>query len=1038
MKARIIRSLVLLTIFSGAIAQDRFADIGTANYQTREHLLAVPEPIEKDEIYLPASHDPSAIFNMEAPVSTKEQLYHELQKIRKKYEPFTQDLAPEFENQRHRIALNEFKWRMETQDDIQDFVSILSGEGDWENVEIPHYGPPLGRAVTYYFKEVDLEESDFHKGSLFIHFKGVDYKASVFLNGRYVGSHEGFFAPFEFEITDVAKVGKNRILVKVENDYSTTGGRDELGNKVVGDKIYAATGPGYDEPTEGWHHCPAGMGIYQDCYIESRSPLHFNDLFVRPMPADSIAEVWVEVNNYHEYPKDISLELSIYGQNFEETIIESLNYVPSTVHIPGVGDLDKPTDWEKTRLKMGYGVNYLRVPIKLESWRTWEPGSPWLYQVQVKLLNEENQVVDTQSQQFGMRSFEMDTVSIPRGSMYLNGQMIRLRGANTMGHLQQSVMKKDWDQLRDDILLAKLANMNYLRLTQRPVQSEIYEYMDKLGLMNQTDLPLFGSIRRNKFAEAVKQAEEMERLVRSHPSTIMVSYINERFPNAEGHPQRSLSTAEDYYKLFKALDQVVLLSNPDRVIKAGDGDYDPPSPGLPDNHCYNLWYNGHGLGLGEMYKGYWQPVKEGWYYACGEFGAEGLDPVNVMKEYYPQEWLPESFTDRSDWNPGMISRAQSNRFHYMWYNTPETVNGWIETSQNYQAWAAKFITESFRRDPRMVSFAIHLFIDAWPAGWMKSIMDVDRQPKKAYFAYRDALEPTIITIRNDRWQYWEGETEKFEFWLSNDLNQSKDYILKYQIRDEEEIVFANQSPVSSPVNSASFKGYLNYELPTVEKRGKYTLEAILLDEKGNQVHQNSFDFVVFPQTSIPQSKIAFVKPDHQLSKQLVSLGFILSKKLKEADVILINDFKTYQTNERLINRLVKEGRTGLFLNLEAGEYNIINTEVVVKDTRMGKYYFVSPESNHPIAAKFQSKDFWLWYDARSTSIAPILGNTISAEDWTPILYSADTGWRNSGQRSLAAAEYKYGVGYFRLSTVNLAHKLINPSALLYLKELLSH
>ena len=50
MKARIIRSLVLLTIFSGAIAQDRFADIGTANYQTREHLLAVPEPIEKDEM----------------------------------------------------------------------------------------------------------------------------------------------------------------------------------------------------------------------------------------------------------------------------------------------------------------------------------------------------------------------------------------------------------------------------------------------------------------------------------------------------------------------------------------------------------------------------------------------------------------------------------------------------------------------------------------------------------------------------------------------------------------------------------------------------------------------------------------------------------------------------------------------------------------------------------------------------------------------------------------------------------------------------
>lgn len=54
--------------------------------------------------------------------------------------------------------------------------------------------------------------------------------------------------------------------------------------------------------------------------------------------------------------------------------------------------------------------------------------------------------------------------------MYLNGEQIRLRGANTMGHLQQCVIKGDTAQLIDDILLAKLCNMNYLRLTQRPVQ----------------------------------------------------------------------------------------------------------------------------------------------------------------------------------------------------------------------------------------------------------------------------------------------------------------------------------------------------------------------------------------------------------------------------------------------------------------------------------------------------------------------------------------------------------------------------------------
>ncbi len=94
-----------------------------------------------------------------------------------------------------------------------------------------------------------------------------------------------------------------------------------------------------------------------------------------------------------------------------------------------------------------------------------------------------------------------------------------------MGFLQQDVFKKDWDQLIEDILLAKICNMNYYRLTQRPVQPEIYEYCDKLGMMTQTDLPLFGGLRPNKWAEAVKQAEEMERLVRSHACNIIFEQI---------------------------------------------------------------------------------------------------------------------------------------------------------------------------------------------------------------------------------------------------------------------------------------------------------------------------------------------------------------------------------------------------------------------------------------------------------------------------------------------------------------------------------
>ena len=180
--------------------------------------------------------------------------------------------------------------------------------------------------------------------------------------------------------------------------------------------------------------------------------------------------------------------------------------------------------------------------------------------------------------------------------------------------------------------------MNFLRLTQRPVQDEVYEYCDKLGLMTQSDLPLFGCMRRTKVCEGVRQAEEMEKMVRKHPCNVVVSYINEPFPNANNEPHRHLNR-EELENFFTMCDIAVRMQNPDRVIKHVDGDYDPPTEGMPDNHCYPMWYNGQGIDIGKLNKGYWLSVKPGWYYGCGEYGAEGLDFCDVMRECYPKEWI---------------------------------------------------------------------------------------------------------------------------------------------------------------------------------------------------------------------------------------------------------------------------------------------------------------------------------------------------------------------------------------------------------------
>ncbi|HDS06008.1 MAG TPA: glycoside hydrolase family 2 [Bacteroides sp.] len=1035
---------VLLVMFSLCMtamvwSQDRFAEIGTRAYQTREHLLIKPQPPDLPDINLPAIHNSEAVFQPVFPISTGEELEEERKKLRRHYELFLRDLAPEMPLFRERTCLTGFNWRVETEADVKNFAGTLAGEGDWEEVSVPHYGPPLGRAVTYYYRTFEVHRLPAEEELLYLCFRGVDYKSTVFVNATCLGFHEGFFAPFEFEISKIVHPGENTLLIKVENDYSTTGSEDDRGNKINGDKIYGATGPGYDEPELGWHHCPPAMGIYQECYLEARSDVHIHDIFVRSLPEQSQAEIWVEVNCLKPYPELVSLMLDIYGQNFQDTALREFRYIPATVYVPGVGDLAKPQDWEQRKLPFEYGVNFVKIPVTLKDFRWWEPDHPWLYQVQIRLYNRDGQLKDTRKQQFGMRSFTMDTVHIPRGNMYMNGKMIRLRGANTMGHLQQSVMRGDEDQLIDDILLAKLCNMNFLRFTQRPVQKEIYEMCDKLGMLNQTDLPLFGSVRRNQFAEAVKQAEEMERLIRSHPSAVMVTYINERFPNAEGKPHRSLAAASEYYRLFCALDQAVLLSNPDRVIKAGDGDYDPPSPGLPDNHCYNLWYNGHGLGVGEFYKGYWQPVKPDWNYGCGEFGTEGLDPLNVMTRYYPDAWLPVDEKDRYNWDPSRISMAQSRRFHYLWYNTPGSIDEWIRTSQDYQAWATKFTTETFRRDPGMVSFAIHLFIDAWPGGWMKSIMDVDRQPKKAYFAYRNALEPLMVSLRSDRRSFYGGEETAVEIWIANDRNDvEKDCRLHYQLEREGKIVFAQSVPARIPVNSSRFQGFIRYTFPEETRRIGYVIRAAILDAQGESVHQNTLDLEVFPEKQDPGCSVFVCGVGGGAAERLVEqAGLQTAPSAKQAHVLLVDAYSRYTENSRQIDRMVREGKVLLFLELPAGDYEIGPTNVRVRKTEMGDYYFVSPETGHRLVEAYKPYDFRFWHNSSRDCITPLLSHTFTAPDWEPVLSSGSSNWVSDEGATMAVAEKAYGDGVIRICEVLLPdHIATNPVAYDFLMKLL--
>lgn len=893
------------------MAVDQFAEIAANRRVTRKGKLTESRPMAFEKKVCTLYKAEGDSIKLPERMNTREELCEELEKMRRAYAPFLENHAPAILNFTEVMPIHKF---------------LLD---DKDEITIPYYGGPLGNALQKYTTEFELTE-DYSGKAIYICFGGADYHTSVYINDFCVGMHEGFFSPFEFEITDWVKKGINSLTVMLKNDYVFHGNVSEKGGKkIFGDKMYAATGLGWDDSEVGWHHCPPGMGIWNYVRIEIRNRFHMKEVSVQPLLEEGKAEVWIDVENADYEEKMPVFSVSVYGQNFEKEVVKDYVFEPYFCYEQKKAVDKHERGSDSYAMYASHGSNLYKVIVDIEDVVKWDLQTPYLYQVQVSMYYN-GELCDVKKQQFGMRSFTQDLSSTPKGMFYLNGRKIRLRGANTMGFEQQDVVRGDFEQLIDDILLAKICNMNFWRLTQRPVQDEVYEYCDRLGLMTQTDLPIHCTIRRSKYVECLRQTEEMIKMVRKHPCNVLISYVNEPTPYGWVRPHRNL-LREEAEALFDSCDKLVRIYAPGYVTKHVDGDYDPPTSGsIADNHCYNLWYNGHEIDFGKMYRGYWTDTDKEWYCGCGEYGAEGLDSREVMERYYPAHWLKEPF------DPGNIIAAQAKAFHGFFYDTPGSIDEWIEETQNHQAYAAKVMTECFRRNPNMISNAIHLFIDAWPSGWMKSIVDCERIPKKAYFAYRDALEPVLVTLRADRFTYYENEPISIETYISNDLDE--DYTncqVVYELYCGEEHLRCGKCRTDIKACDVTYVANAEFCVSQVNDREKFVLKAIVMKENGEIVSANEFPFEVFCDVKVEEND----------------------------EVVYIDD-------------------------LECGEHIVAGE--TIKVFSLSKTHFVSRATGHAKVSQFEKNDFKYWYNEKEDRITPIADRTFVAEGFTGILQCNNT------------------------------------------------
>lgn len=555
-------------------------------------------------------------------------------------------------------------------------------------------------------------------GMVSLRFGGVYYSARVWLNGRYLGDHQGYFGAFEFDVTDVlAEDAENELLVEVnspeelaENDRETIGGVwarwDGLGPHI---------NPG---------------GIFREVDLVSSGDVRITSLGV-------IADG------------------SGYGRAYVELRARRGTLARLTGLVRPLGFEAPGAELERV-VRVEAGTNRFDVGFYLPQvrpWWVWDRGKQSLYELTLGCGGVEESV------RFGARSVELRDWKV-----YLNGRRLFARGINYVPTDAYPARASE-QRLRADACLVRDAGMNAVRVHAHVAEKAFYEACDELGLLVFQDFPLQWTHRRSVLGPAVAQAKEMARDLRSHPSVGLYLAHDEPFyvvpPEKWSVPNLLRTAAEVLSPRWALWQRRVLDPAVVRAIRREDGSrpvIDAAGHPLTTNHLYFGWYYGSFRDLERVVK-----IFPGLSRLPTEYGAQALPDLESLQEIWPLEQAP-------DWGTLSLNyRLQAQRMlrYVPWEGD---LTKFVRKTQRYQAEVLKHATELFRRSkyhPTGGTFAFMLNDPAPAISW--SVVDWRRRPKMAYELLKTAMNPVLICAEYPRETYEAGARISLPLFVVNDL-----------------------------------------------------------------------------------------------------------------------------------------------------------------------------------------------------------------------------------------------------------------------------
>lgn len=352
---------------------------------------------------------------------------------------------------------------------------ISYNDSDWAIISIPSVenimctyestsGPENYQDGVWYRKYFTVNSSWQGKRYVTLVFLGINYITDVWLNGNYIGYHEGGYTPFIFDITDFLDyTGTNVLAIRVDNiPWEST---EAYNNAILPYKKC------------DWFNY---TGILRDVYIVAQNRINIVRADIKTRDNSGNFDVNMVFYNYKTEKSLAMIKLEIFRADFSGNKITNTIIDNEIVSGPAI------VARNFNLALYSNSIIFYRENITIPAAEYWFPSEPSLYILRLTLYTN-GVIADRYYTQFGLRTIRSESARI-----IVNGVLTPfLVGVGRHeDSADEGAAVRPIEIFNDLYIIKNNLNCNLIRTGHYPNHPITYKYADRLGLVSYCEIPV--------------------------------------------------------------------------------------------------------------------------------------------------------------------------------------------------------------------------------------------------------------------------------------------------------------------------------------------------------------------------------------------------------------------------------------------------------------------------------------------------------------------------------------------------------------------